>query len=162
MTDPIDYAAAQIAGWIKRANPEETDELERMSPTLSLLFNNLLTTGLILLIAYLADNLLSTAVMLAVFALCRIMLKGFHLKSMTLCVIVTSCFVCLVSIIPVTPLGMTVLTPICILLLFFRSSASIPVKILFGMLMTVNMILLYPPVFLGFAAQTLTLISRRG
>lgn len=162
MTDPIDYAAAQIAGWIKRANPEETDELERMSPTLSLLLNNLLTTSLILLIAYLTDSLLSTAVMLAVFALCRIMLKGFHLKSMTLCAIVTSGFVSLVSIIPVSPLWMTTLTPLCILLLFFRSNASVPVKVLFGMLMTVNLILLYPPLFLGFAAQTLTLIPPRG
>ncbi|MDF2935081.1 MAG: putative accessory regulator protein [Paenibacillaceae bacterium] len=161
MTDPIDYGAAKIAGWIKRSNPEETDDAERMSSTLSLLLNNLLTTGLILFIGYLTDTLWSTAAMLAVFALCRIMLKGFHLKSMTLCVIITSAFVYLASIIPVSPLWMMILTPICILMIFFLSSASIPVRMLFGMLMAVNMILLYPPVFLGFAAQTLTLIPRR-
>lgn len=161
MTDPIDYTSAKIAGWIKRTNPEETDDLERMEPTLSLLFNHVLTTGFILLAGVLTDKLMSTAIMLATFALCRIMLKGFHLKSMTLCVIITSLFVFLVSTIPVSPLWVMILNPICIVLLFLRSSASVPVKIVFGMLMALNMIMLYPPVFLGFLAQTLTLIPQR-
>ncbi len=161
MTDPIDYVAFKTAGWIKRSNPEETDDLERMSPTISILLNNLLTTGFILLLGHMTDSLFSTAVMLATFALCRIMLKGYHLKSMTLCTLVTSLFVFAVSAIPISPLWMLVLTPLCILVLFFRSSASIPVKMVFGMMMTLNMILLYPPLFLGFAAQCLTLIPQR-
>lgn len=162
MTDPIDYVAAKTAVWIKLANPEETDDFERMSPTLSLLINNLLTTGSILLIGYATGTLLSTAVMLATFALCRIKLKGCHLNSMTLCVLITSLLVCLVSIIPVSPLWMMIFTPIFILIVFFRSRASFPVKLLFGIVMTINVILLYPPVFLGFAAQCLTLIPQRG
>lgn len=161
MTDPIDYIAGKAAVWIKRANPDETDDVERMSPTLSLLLNNVLTTGLILLIGSLTDTLFSTAVMLAVFAVCRIMLKGFHLKSMTLCVIVTSLFVYAVSIIPVSPLWIMSLTPVMILVVFLRSKASLRVKIIFGCLMAANMVVLYPPIFLGFMAQCLTLIPQR-
>jgi accessory gene regulator B len=161
MTDPIDYVAFKTAGWIKRSNPEETDDVERMSPTLSILLNNLLTTGFILLLGYTTDSLFSTAVMLATFAICRIMLKGCHLKSMTLCVLATSLLVYAVSAIPISPLWMIILTPLFILVLFFRSSASIPVKMVFGMMMSLNMILLYPPLFLGFAAQCLTLFPQR-
>jgi accessory gene regulator B len=161
MTDPIDYISARIAGWIKRTNPEETDDLERMIPTLSLVINNVLTTGFILLIGYLTESLFSTGIMLATFALCRIMLKGCHLKSMTLCVIITTLFIYLVSIIPVNPLWMIILNPICIVWIFLRSSAKASVKLLLGTLMACNMIFLYPPVFLGFVAQTLTLIPQR-
>ncbi len=161
MTDPIDYVAFKTAGWIKRSNPEETDDLERMSPTLSILLNNLLTTGFILLLGYTTDSLFSTAAMLATFVICRIMLKGCHLKSMTLCVLATTLLVYAISAIPISPLWMIILTPLFILVLFFRSSASIPVKMVFGMMMSLNMILLYPPLFLGFAAQCLTLIPQR-
>lgn len=161
MTDPIDYTSARIAGWIKRTNPEETDDLERMIPTLSLLLNQILTTAFILLIGAFTDSLLSTAIMLVTFALCRIMLKGCHLKSMTLCVIITTLFVYLVSILPVSSLWILILSPVCMIWIFLRSRAKTSVKVLFGTLIAFNMIFLYPPVFLGFVAQAITLIPQR-
>lgn len=161
MTDPIDYTSARIAGWIKRTNPEETDDLERMIPTLSLLLNQILTTAFILLIGVITDSLLPTAIMLVTFALCRIMLKGCHLKSMTLCVIITTLFVYLVSILPVSSLWILILSPVCMIWIFLRSRAKTSVKVLFGTLIAFNMIFLYPPVFLGFVAQAITLIPQR-
>lgn len=161
MTDPIDYTADRVARWIKAANPEETDDVDRMSPTLSLLFNHILTTLSILLAGYWTGRLLPTVITLSVFAVCRIVLKGFHLKSMTWCVLVTTAMIWTISAIPVSGTPMILLTPLCVLAVFMKSPAFFAHKLLFSGLMLVNMWFLLPSVFLGYAAYTLTLLPYR-
>ncbi|MEK8128628.1 accessory gene regulator B family protein [Paenibacillus filicis] len=89
MKDPIDYLSDGIAGAIKRANPEETVDKEVMSYALSLGINMVLTIGLFLLVGYLTNNFILSVGILIVFAVMRTLAKGIHIKSLTLCVIVT-------------------------------------------------------------------------
>lgn len=95
MNDPIDFLADRISRAIKQANPEQTAPIDVMSYALSLLINMFLTTGLILMIGFVTGHWLETCIVLVIFAVLRWSLKGFHLKSMTLCVLVSTALITL-------------------------------------------------------------------
>lgn len=112
--------ANSIATWIKNANPEKTASIEVMEYALSIVINTVLIVSISLIIGFISDELIETAITLFSFALLRFFSGGMHLKSSFGC-IATSILVC--SIIPHLPElsanWIFVVTFVSILLLLF-------------------------------------------
>lgn len=93
MRDPIDMVAHKVSVAIKKANPQETKSVEVMSYALSLLINTGLTIFLILYIGAATAAFQETLMVLVIFGALRMLTKGGHFKSLTLCVIVTTALI---------------------------------------------------------------------
>lgn len=92
--------ANSIATWIKNANPEKTASIEVMEYALSIVINTVIIVSMSLMIGFISDEFIETAITLFSFALLRFFSGGIHLKSSFGC-IATSILVC--SAIPHLP-----------------------------------------------------------
>ncbi|CAG7630861.1 accessory gene regulator B family protein [Paenibacillus allorhizosphaerae] len=150
MRDPIDIAAYKISLAIKKANPEETkSSVEVMTYALSLLINTILTTILILYIGVVTSVFQKTLVILIVFAALRMLTGGFHFKSLTICVIVTTALIVPVPHVNYPEGWILPITLVCTAIILWKSKVKIVRRILSaGLVIAISM----------FADQALTLI----
>jgi accessory gene regulator B len=93
----IENLSNKIASKIKLANPDQTTDIEVMSFSLSFLINNILILVLLLLFGTVTDNIHHIIIAMVSFALLRIVTGGYHIKSSSLCVIVSTTILILIS-----------------------------------------------------------------
>lgn len=87
----IHTSAASIAHWIKRESREETASLAVMTYALSIFISTTLIVTASLLIGWVADTITQTIVSLITVGLLRIIVGGYHYKSMDVCFVVSTC-----------------------------------------------------------------------
>ncbi|NHN32873.1 accessory gene regulator B family protein [Paenibacillus agricola] len=162
MRDPIDVVADRLSLSIKNTNPSEAlTSVAVMSYALSLIINMMLTTLLILLIGYFTDMMQETAKVLMAFAILRVIAKGIHLKSLTLCVVVTTSLITILSHVQISSYGMFFISFICILLIFLKSPAELKSKILCSGIILLFLVFQDHALIMGCFGQALTLINWR-
>lgn len=124
MTDPIDWVANWCSTVLKEMNPDETIDREVMEYALALTINAVLTIGLSLLLGYMLGHFVESAGVLIIFAIMRILAKGAHVKSLTVCVILTAFLVVLIAVIPFSPFIVLPAGVFCIVMIISRSSVA--------------------------------------
>jgi accessory gene regulator B len=160
MTDPIDYVSEKISLQIKQTNPAETVEVEVMTYALSLIINMLLTIMFVLAVGSLTGKFTETAVVLISFASMRwIAGGGFHLRSLTLCVLVSTA---LLSVMPHIQFGhptqLVLSSAFCMGMVLWKSTATWLLKIIaIGIIIAGNFVM-EPFIILGCLAHAMLLI----
>ncbi|WP_165452416.1 accessory gene regulator B family protein [Paenibacillus thalictri] len=162
MTDPIDFAAERISNLIKKLNPEETVEVEVMNYSLSLGMNLLLTVSFIMAIGFMTNTALSTLLSFLIFAVQRFFVKGFHFKSLTLCVLVTTTLIASIPHLPLPQLAITPIGIVCTLIILYKAKVKPIAKLIPFFVIAIGMILQDSVIILACAAQAITLVPKGG
>jgi accessory gene regulator B len=161
MRDPIDALADHISLSIKRANPEETIDVEIMSYSLSLIINMVLTTAFILGIGAFTNTFRETLAVIITFAVLRFTAKGFHFKSLTVCVVATTALLASIPHIPVPESLMLPMLCLCVLLVLWKSNANMTMKCVALAVMALAFSLRDPAMMLSCLAYAITLVPER-
>lgn len=158
---------------IKNASPERTNSVAVLSYALSILLNFFFICFFLTLVGILTDSLQDSFIALTSFVILRFFSGGYHLRSLDLCVIVTTAIIAVVPHIPVNYMAVYLLTAISIILTFCFAPNStyenltVPRKVLLLKLSSVlivstNFVIGSPIVALSFFVQSLLLIPKGG
>lgn len=161
MTDPIDYVSLRISRSIKNANKEETNDVEVMDYALALIINMALTTAFILLIGYWIGELKSTAQVLGVFAIQRIIAKGSHLRSLTMCVIVTTALIMLIVLLDISNAIIIPMGAVSVLLISLKSPVILWRKLIACLVVMLVIFTNETSLIMACFFQTITLLPKR-
>lgn len=93
--------ALRIAHKIKEANPAETNSVETMAYSLSILINSFAVIGTSLLFGFFLGTTLNTFLAIFSFALLRMVSGGHHARNMTICFVVSTALFVLIPFIPI-------------------------------------------------------------
>lgn len=112
----IEIIAGRIAEGIKRKAPEHPASIAIMKHALAVLINTISIIVLALVVAIINDKLPETLTVMCSFALLRMVSGGLHLKSGTLCVVVSTTMIVGLSMVNINEYGTTVLNCISLVL----------------------------------------------
>lgn len=158
---------------IKNASPERTNSVAVLSYALSILLNFFFICFFLLLVGILTDSLKDSFIALTSFVILRFFSGGYHLRSLDLCVIVTTAIIAVIPHIPVNYMAVYLLTLISIILTFCFAPNStyenltVPRKVLLlkvssVLIVSMNFVIGSPIVALSFFVQSLLLIPKGG
>ncbi|MCR8962540.1 accessory gene regulator B family protein [Brevibacillus halotolerans] len=158
---------------IKNASPERTNSVAVLSYALSILLNFFFICFFLLLVGILTDSLQDSFIALTSFVILRFFSGGYHLRSLDLCVIVTTAIIAVIPHIPVNYMAVYLLTLISIILTFCFAPNStyenltVPRKVLLlkvssVLIVSMNFVIGSPIVALSFFVQSLLLIPKGG
>lgn len=162
MKDPIDVISFKIADIIKRNDPDGHEDTRLLFITLSHTINAVATILLIMLIGYLTNAFIPTVISLVFFAVLRSLAKGYHLKSMTLCVFVTAALIAPLPHIPLPQNIIFLFTIFCMIIVLIKSKASLPKRIVASCIIGVGFVFIESYIALACAAQVVTLFPKGG
>jgi len=170
----IEALTQRIVRFIEIHNDRKQVSRDVMVFALQSLLTNLLTIVLSLLIALLLGTLRETAMVLVAVAVLRNLTGGFHFKSATLCVVVSTLIVVLIPFVPIDKITGLVLTIISVILvLLFApsdlkghtriSDRGLQIMKMAGLLVVCsNLVLQSPLLALSFFSVGLSLIPWKG
>ncbi|RUS44596.1 accessory gene regulator ArgB-like protein [Cohnella sp. AR92] len=170
----INKLSRNFAVRIKKAAPDSPQSVEVLKYALSAILNTFFIIGFSLIVSLFTGKLSEVIIVLIGFALLRQVSGGFHLKSGTWCIIVSTLGITLISFADFGQAVSSRITVIALILaLIFAPSriekqTRIPakyfpiLKLLSILIVSTNFALHFPVLSTAFLVQGLTLIRRRG
>jgi accessory gene regulator B len=162
-----------MAHRIKAADPEGIARVEVMAYALGVIFNVLLALLLTIIFGAFLNNMGEALAGMLFFAIIRYFSGGYHLRSLTLCSLISALLFAGVPLIPMNPLSTLVVTLLAALLfLIFAPNFSVvkrrrslqveKSKLICVLIVLSNVLFLSPVASLIFLSQGLLIIPGRG
>lgn len=121
----IEAWAGKLASTIKKANEQHTAHEAVLKYALTIVINFIIPVCASLLIGWITEHFIDTALSLIAFTLLRAVSGGFHFKSANVCMVVTTCIISIPPHITILGQWILVLTSISFLLAVLLAPANI-------------------------------------